>query len=105
LTLGLDYTFGIGAGFGAVIEHMLLDYGEVSALVLSYPVSLLDNLRGFVYFDWRSRDLYRMVSWQRTYDRWLWSVAAFWNPDWPRAFGGTAGAAGKGVMFTVAFNH
>jgi hypothetical protein len=117
--VGLDYTFGIGSGFGAALEHMAFgtklapfECGfphdrQVTALMLSYPVSLLDNLRGFVYFDWKGRSLYRLVSWQRTYDRWLWSVSAFWNPDAPAAVvgGQSAGTAGKGVMLTVAFNH
>jgi hypothetical protein len=118
-TIGLDYLFGVGNGFGAALEHMvfgtsdtpfsrgLIRDRQVTALMLSYPVSLLDNLRGFVYFDWKGRSLYRLVSWQRTYDRWLWSVAAFWNPDAPAALvgGQSAGTAGKGVRLDVAFNH
>lgn len=117
ITLGLDYTFGIGSGFGLQVEHMVAAQADeplgrsysgerqVTALVLSYPVSLLDNLRGFVYFDWKEQSLYRLVSWQRTYDRWLWNVSAFWNPDRPSAFVGTTSTAGKGLLFTLALNH
>jgi hypothetical protein len=117
VTAGLDYTFGFDNGLGLVAEHMVADWpsglfgssstGEqqLSALMLSCPVSLLDNLRGFVYFDWKGRGLYRLVSWQRTYDRWRASVAAFWNPDVSAGLVGATGTAGKGIVLTVAYDH
>ena len=116
-TIGLDYTFGIGSGLGVVAEHMLVGVAaqpfghgtdaQVSALMLSFPLGLLDNLRGMVYYDWKNEDPYSYVGWQRTLDNWIFSVGAFWNPDQPSAAAGRpiAGAAGKGVRLDVVYNH
>lgn len=115
-TVGLDYTFGIGSGLGVVAEHMLVGSADkpfgtgqdvqLSALMLSFPLGLLDNLRAIVYFDWTNRDLYSFLGWQRTTDNWMFSLSAFANPDRPAATGRPgAGAAGKGIRFDVVFNH
>ncbi len=115
-TVGLDYTFGIGSGLGVVAEHMLAGgatepFGrgtnaQFSALMVSFPLGLLDNLRGIVYYDWKNEDPYSYIGWQRTLDNWIFSVGAFWNPDRPAAAGRPiAGAAGKGVRAEVVYNH
>ena len=80
---GVDYTFGIGNGLGVIAEHMLVGaasepFGRgpksdahVSALMLSYPIGILDNLRAIALYDWRGKGVYRYLAWQRTLDRWL----------------------------------
>ena len=75
--------------------------------MVSYPIDLLDNLRGIVFFDWAGHRPYSYVAWQRTLDNWIFSVAAFWYPDRPAVIPGQAvgGAAGKGLQVTVVFNH
>jgi len=119
LTLGSDYTFGIGQGLNALAEHMLISLtdpavvwpvsnAQLSALSLSYPLGLVDNLRALVYYDWSNRGLYRYLSWQRTLDNWVFNVAAFWNPAHPAGLAGTSAAStasGNGLMVTVIFNH
>ena len=112
---GIDYTFGLGNGIGLVVEHMVLDttsellasgpMAAVSAAMASYPLGLVDNLRGIVFFDWSSHKPYTYLSWQRTLDDWVVNLAAFWNPDNPVGLAGGSGAAGKGVQLTVMFNH
>jgi hypothetical protein len=114
--VGADYTFGIGSGFGVTLEHMLVGgaaepFGrgtdaQFSALMLGFPLGLLDNLRGMVYYDWKNEDPYSYLGWQRTLDNWIFSIGAFWNPDRPAASGRLgSSAAGKGVRFDVVFNH
>jgi hypothetical protein len=118
LTLGSDYTFGIGNGLDVMFEHMIADRAEqvlargtgaqVSALMASYPISVLDNARGFVYYDWQNHGLYRYLSWQRTLDNWIFNVALFWNANQPTLLPGQSGSsslAGKGVQLMVVFNH
>ena len=117
-TLGTDYTFGIGNGLGVIAEHMLvgaaaepfgrgpMSDAHVSALMLSYPIGILDNLRAIALYDWRGKGVYRYLAWQRTLDSWLFSVSAFWNPDTPASLGAPGGgAAGKGIQLMVVFNH
>jgi hypothetical protein len=116
---GLDYTIGIGSGLSVLVEHMMVGsapepFGRgyvsdahVSALMLSFPLGLLDNLRGMVYYDWKNEDPYSFLGWQRTLDNWIFSVGAFWNPSRPGpAIGAAAsGAAGRGLRVDVVFNH
>jgi hypothetical protein len=115
--VGADYTFGMGAGLLATAEHMLVGsasepFGSgtdlhFSAMMLSSPLGLLDNLRGTVYYDWKNEDAYSYLGWQRTLDNWVYSVGAFWNPDQAPgpAAGPTTGVTGKGVRVDVVFNH
>lgn len=114
-TVGADYTFDLGNGLLVTAEHLTLDVGadpfrldqtnHVSAALASYPLGLVDNLRGIVFFDWSSHKPYTYLSWQRTLDNWVVNLAAFWNPDNPVGLAGGSGAAGKGVQLTVMFNH
>lgn len=91
LTLGADYTFGIGNGLNVVGEHFIFGQSseflssgeslEFSAVMLNYPLGLLDSISGIVYYDWENHDFYRFINWQRTYDRWQIYVMGFWNPE------------------------
>ncbi len=112
--IGIDYTFGLGGGLYCCVEHMaagtgtgpfLDDNGQVSALLVSYPLGIVDQLRTYVFVDWESRDVYRQAGWQRTLDNWTFSAGLFWNPDKPAGLTGASVPGGKGVQLTVAFNH
>ncbi len=118
LTIGLDYTFGIGGGLHVLGEHFILESsakafarGEglrVSALSLNYPLGLLDTLTGILYYDWKNSRFYRFVNWQRKYDRWSFHVIGFWNPDEfdiYRTPGGENLFAGGGFQIMAVFNH
>ena len=118
ITIGADYTFSVGNGLHVLAEH--LDYSispeawgagtsrRLTAVLIDYPLSLLDRLRGVLFRDWTSGDWYRILTWQRTYDRWSIFFIGFWNPDTYRVTidprGGTT-FAGKGIQIMVAFNH
>ena len=108
-TVGVDYTIGVGAGLTATAEHMFVGsdstpFGDgigtqVSAFLLSLPVGLVDNVRAIVYYDWMHDVPYNYLVWQRTFDRWMFSLGAFWNPVRPVALVGSqvTGIAGKGL--------
>lgn len=116
-TVGMDYTFGLGPGLAATAEHMVVEGASelcvrgtdahFSALMLGLPLGLLDNLRGIAYYDWFHGGVYRFLEWQRTLDKWVFSVSVFWNPDSVAAAGGVpaAGIAGMGVRIDVVFSH
>jgi hypothetical protein len=114
--LGVDYTFGIGNGLSVLAEHLVLGYGprpygsdvrgQATALMVGYPLGLVDNLSAIALYDWQNSDVYGFVAWQRTLDRWLFQVAGFWGPKAPAVAGGLPGAAaGRGLRLTVVFNH
>jgi hypothetical protein len=122
LNVGADYTFGVGNGLHVLGEVLLLEQSRgafgpgdgttLTAASLRYPLGLLDSLSGIVYVDARGDDVYRFVSWQRTYDRWQFYVMGFWNPrlaaGWPgqpaRDFGQIP-LAGRGLQIMAVFNH
>ena len=118
LTLGIDYTFGIGNGLHVVGEHYFsmqstefLSSGEdfnFSALSLNYPIGLLDSLSAMVYYDWKSDEFYRFINWQRTYDRWQIYVMGFWNPKQFLIYQGNLDSSlftGTGFQVMVVYNY
>jgi len=118
MTVGADYTFGLGNGLHVLGEHFdlrdtasVLGRGpgvKVSALSLSYPASIVDALSAILYHDWGNHRLYRFLSWKRTYDRWSFLLIAFWNPAAFDIYRSTAAGAtfgGKGLQLMVIFNY
>ena len=116
--IGLDYTFGVGNGLYAMMEHFNIartkeafgsgEATDFSAVLLRYPLGLLDDITGIVYYDWDNKEWYRFVSWQRTYDRWQFSVMAFWNPQAFQIYRTATGNnpfTGKGFQATIVFNY
>lgn len=117
-TVGADYTFGIGNGLHVLAEHFALTNAsrilgggpglDFSAFSLSYPVGLLDSLSAFVYYDWENSQMFRFLSWRRTYDRWQLFLMGFWNPDDSPFFQTQQGNnlfGGAGFQVMLVFNH
>jgi hypothetical protein len=118
LNVGLDYTFGIGNGLFLLGEHFYFSRSQeafhsgedtnFSAILLRYPLGLLDEITGIFYYDWENMDWYRFLSWQRTYDRWRINVIGFWNPENFQIYPMTSGNnsfMGMGFQVTIIFNY
>jgi hypothetical protein len=118
MNLGGDYTFAIGNGLEVLTEYFQFKatkkaFGpgekiDVSALSLNYSPGLLDRVTCILYYDWRNKDWYRFLRWERTYDKWSFYLTGFWNPDAFRLFQEQAGATflgGKGIQLMAVFNH
>ena len=116
LTLGADYTFGLGNGLHVLGEYFVQDTSrqqatQFTAISLNYPLGLLDSLSAIVYVDTTHEDVYRFINWQRTYDRWQFYFMGFWNP--PQLAIVTQAAtsvgrnplSGKGIQIMAVFNH
>lgn len=118
LTVGMDYTFGIGNGLYVLGEHFISEISDTafssgegssfSGLSLDYPLGLMDNVSAIVSYDWDNNDWYRTFTWKRLYDNWSFFLIGFWNPkqallnqnrDTDSDF------SGKGVQLMVVFNH
>lgn len=90
LTLGTDYTFGLGHGLYVLAEHLVSHATETffgsgkttrfSAFMADYPLNLTDRVSGILFWDWENQNAYRFFNWQRTTDRWSVYVMTFWNP-------------------------
>ena len=118
MNLGMDYTFGLGNGLHAMLENFVYETldkafgsGEnitFSALSLGYPINLLDQMTGMIYYDWKNESWYRFLNWQRSYNRWQIFLIGFWNPDQFQIYqnqGNDNLYAGKGVQLMLVFNH
>jgi hypothetical protein len=118
LNFGLDYTFSIGTGLHVLGEHLFIEnsakifgngeQANISSILLDYPLDLIDQVMGILYYDWKNHDLYRFLSWQRRYDNWSFYVFGFWNPDNNQLYQNQTGSnpfAGKGFQVMVVFNH
>ena len=78
-TIGADYTVGIGNGLAITIEHMSMMQGEnavdklrtmgnLSALMASYPLGLLDNALLVGMWNWTDDTGSVNIVWRRAYD-------------------------------------
>ncbi len=118
LNAGVDYTFGIGNGLYIAYEHLLTSWDEkpfafenrisFSLFTLNYPAGLFDKLGAIVYYNWTDKKIYNFVSWQRQFDKIMFYLMLYWNPETgqlPAQTGSENLYAGKGVQLMFVFNH
>ena len=117
LTVGLDYTFALGRGLTALAEHFRIassaqafspgDGLSFTALLLRYPLGLLDEISGIFYYDWKNHGVYRFVGWKHTTDALSASAIVFWNPAEHIVFQGSPSSgsfAGTGLELVLAYH-
>ena len=115
---GTDYTFGIGNGLYVIYEQLLATNDQTpfsfqntstfSLISLSYPVGLFDNISGIVYYDWKNRNTYNFLNWQKQFNNITLYLMGYWNPkDYkiPARGEGQNLFAGRGVQVMFVFNH
>jgi hypothetical protein len=118
LTIGADYTFGMGNGLHTVCEYFNAEFTETisgsgeasdfSGLLLSYPIGILDIVSTIIFYDWNNREFYRTLTWQRSYDNWQINCIGFWNPETMNLYQNRereTSFAGKGFYLMLVFNH
>lgn len=92
LTIGADYTFGVGNGLHVVGEHFVTGFGSESfvldkdplsftALNLSYPISLVHNVSAIGYYDWKNKDRYHFVNWRMDLKHFDLYLMGYINPE------------------------
>ena len=117
-TLGADYTVGIGNGLYIAAEQFMISMGEnafqfdnrinFTALSLSYPLGIFDNISVIVYRDWTNDNTYSFVNWHRQFDRLGFYLMAFSNPETfqlPQQAEAARMFSGRGFQVMVVFNH
>lgn len=117
LTIGTDYTFGIGNGLtvtgelfngklGATLEE---EEGNnlMWAFMFTYPLGIMDQVIGFYAYSPTEHFSYYYLSYQRTYDQWLLHLSGYWSPELPATPEGSPGLTFgyRGIQVMVAFNH
>ena len=115
---GIDYTFGIGNGLYVIYEQLLAANDEkafnfqnttsFSLFSLSYPVGLFDNISGIVYYDWKNKNAYNFLNWQKQFNNITLYLMGYWNPEnynIPAQGSDQNLFAGKGIQIMLVLNH
>lgn len=117
LSLGMDYTFGIGKGLNVSAEYFRYENHpeenetrikrNISTLSLGYPIGLSHNISGMLYYNWDTHDWYRFMNLQMKYDYLTFYLMTFWNPDDAVLYSSGEGGksfAGKGFQLMFVFD-
>lgn len=118
INAGADYTFNIGNGLYVVYEQLIAasdeeafafhDPASFSLLSLSYPIGIFDNISGIVYYDWKNKNSYNFLNWQKQFNNLTLYLMGYWNPEnykIPAQGTGQNLFAGKGVQIMLVLNH
>ena len=118
MTLGADYTFGMGNGLHVILEHFAAitstdafgwdEDAHISAYSLSYPFGLFDNFSAIGYYSWEQEQYWQYLSWQHTYNSWSININLFSYPESEAETLGvqeTALGAGYGAQVMFTFYH
>ncbi len=117
LSLGIDYTFGLGKGLNVSSEYFRYanrpDENQASVesnystLSMSYPLGLSHNISGLLYYNYDTRAWYRFINLQLKYDYLSFYLMTYWNPDelLPYSSGeGSSSFAGKGFQVMLVLD-
>jgi len=118
INAGIDYTFPAGNGIYAAFEQLIAAFDEkpfsfsnninFSLLTMNYPLGLFDRISTILYYNWTDKKIYSFVNWQRQFDRTMFYIIAYWNPEsfqLPTQTSVQSIFAGKGIQLMFVFNH
>ena len=90
-TIGADYTIPEGNGIYILAEHMITIFSnsfwgtdqnrQISALMTTYSIDVLDKLSLQEYYDWHNKNLYQYFQCQRMYDSVVINFSLFHYPE------------------------
>ncbi len=117
-TVGADYTIWIGNGLHVMAEHMVISMwnnpmiedqtNNLSTAMVSYSPTMFDRVSLLILNNWENDTPLAYFSWGQTYDDFRFTLAAFYSevtdtPDNDSSMG--SDFDGKGMQFTVVYNH
>jgi len=118
LTLGSDYTFGIGNGITITGEHFIYSLDDkpftsgsaeqMSGLMAMYPICMFDQISSIVFYSWDAELAYFFFSWQRTFDNWIINLNTFFSSksDSSYSFGQSfSDFSNRGIQLMLIYNH
>jgi hypothetical protein len=118
ITIGADYTIGIGNGLNITAEHMFFNSAEelfrsgedlsFTGISAGIPLSIITRVSAIVFYDWKNNGFYRFTNLSFTFDKISVNIIGFWNPETFRIFNYGSGPnmfAGAGGQVMVVYNY
>ncbi|NJN28169.1 MAG: hypothetical protein HC819_20455 [Cyclobacteriaceae bacterium] len=118
LTVGADYTFGIGNGLNVALEHLVTGHSDkrisfengtsITATTLSYPISFFDKVNTVAYYNWRLKDVSFFLNYEHQFKKLTGHVMGYYNPKTPprmQEFNFVNNFAGPGLRLMLVYNH
>jgi len=118
INIGTDYTFGIGNGLNAVLEHLIFSSDETafnfgntfnfSAISVNYPLSIDDHINIISFFDWNNKTIYNFANWKHQFGKIETHIMLYFNPDkyhLPQQGNTGIQFAGKGIQIMLLYKH
>ena len=118
LTIGTDYTFGVGNGLTVTGEHFIYSIDDkpfstdndtqLTGIMAMYSISIFDQISSIFFYSWDAELAYIFISWQRTYDNWTINLNTFFssNSDSSFSFGQSfSDFSSRGIQLMLIFNH
>jgi len=117
LTLGTDYTFGIGSGLNVTIEHLVSSHDEkafdfennsnVTATSIAYPLGFFDNINAMAYYSWKSEEVSFFINYEHQFKKLVGYVMAYYNQGTQSGIGTQYenSFSGPGVRLMLVYNH
>ncbi|WP_348703927.1 hypothetical protein [Tenacibaculum sp. 190524A02b] len=118
INLGTSYTFGIGNGLNANVEHMVNTLEEESftfqnnnhftAITLQYPFGFFDSINLVSYYAWKDNSMVVSLNYQHQFEAVTGYLMGYYNPtntinlpdnQFINAF------SGFGIRLMAVFNH
>jgi len=118
LTLGADYTFGIGNGLNVMAEHLFTasdrkplafsNTSNISASSISYPLGLFDNLSCVLYYNWSSDGFSVFMNYAHQFKYVIGYFMAYYNATGQQSLQQNEfidSFAGPGIRLMLVYNH
>lgn len=118
LNIGTDYTFDIGNGLNLILEQLFVATNEkpfqmnkgvaFTALSVSYPLSMNDNLNIVSFFDWNNAASYNFINWKHQFEYFTFYLMTYLNPQryqLPQQGNGSKFYGGKGIQIMFVYNY
>jgi hypothetical protein len=118
ITIGADYTIGIGNGLNITAEHMFFSFSEelfksgedlsFTGISAGIPLSIITRASAIVFYDWKNNGLYRFANLSFTFDKIAINMIGFWNPETFRIFNYSSGPnlfTGAGGQIMVVYSY
>ncbi len=117
LTLGTDYTFGIGSGLNVTIEHLVMSFDEkafafennsnLTATSIVYPLGFFDNISAMAYYSWDTKAVSLFLNYEHQFKKMVGYIMAYYNPNSQSGIGTKYenSFSGPGVRIMLVYNH